>query len=69
MSGTAILIRWLKTDGALVVVGNPICEIETEKAAADISAHQTGILRHLKHEGESVRVGEQVARIDPPDGV
>ena len=69
MSDTAILVRWHKSDGALVIAGEPICEIETEKATTDVAAPQAGILRQLKREGESVRIGDEVAKIDPPDSV
>ncbi len=69
MSDTAILARWHKRDGALVVAGEPICEIENDSASADVAAPRSGILRQLKQEGESVRIGDELAQIDSPDSI
>jgi len=57
--------RWYKPDGALVQIGDQICELESERTLVDILASEVGILRHLKREGARVHSGELVARIDP----
>jgi 2-oxoglutarate dehydrogenase E2 component (dihydrolipoamide succinyltransferase) len=59
------LARWYRDDGEIVRKDEPICEIETDKASADIPAEKDGILRHLAKVGDIVRIGEKVARIDP----
>ena len=56
--------RWLKKDGATVRKNDPILELQTDKASLEIAAEATGVLRTLKAEGDVVKVGEVVARID-----
>src|SRR5204863_7548284 len=60
----AILVAWHKADGDSVAMDEPICELETDKANVDISAKAAGVLHRLKEEGETVHVGEVIARID-----
>ncbi len=59
-----VLIAWHKPDGATVGLDEAICELETDKANVDIPARAAGVLHHLKKEGETVNVGEAIARID-----
>ena len=61
----AVLIRWLKNDGDPVAEGDSLAELETDKANVDLPAVAAGVLRHLKKVGETVKVGDTVARIDP----
>jgi 2-oxoglutarate dehydrogenase E2 component (dihydrolipoamide succinyltransferase) len=61
----AILIKWHKNDGDTVRLDEPVCELETDKANVDIPAPAAGVIRRIKGEGETVRVGEAIARIDP----
>ena len=35
----ATIIKWLKPDGSAVKVGEPICELETDKANSAIHLH------------------------------
>jgi 2-oxoglutarate dehydrogenase E2 component (dihydrolipoamide succinyltransferase) len=60
-----ILSRWHKADGSLVRAGEPLFELETDKATSDIPAGGTGVLRITVPEGETVAVGATVATIDP----
>ncbi len=62
----ATLVRRLRPDGAVVAVDEPICELETDKATAEVPAPTAGVLRHLAREGESVAASDAVGRIDPP---
>ena len=62
-----ILSRWHKADGSLVRAGEPLFELETDKATSDIPAGGTGVLRIAVKEGETVAVGATVATIDPAD--
>jgi 2-oxoglutarate dehydrogenase E2 component (dihydrolipoamide succinyltransferase) len=64
----AILIAWHKNDGDHVNIDEPLCELETDKANVDIPAKATGVVRHLKEAGETVNVGEVIARIDDGPG-
>src|SRR5205085_2864701 len=60
----AILLKWHGADGAAATIDKPVCELETDKANVDIPAPGTGVIRRLKNEGDTVRVGEVIARID-----
>ncbi len=58
-----ILAQWLKPDGASVAADDLICEIESDKASFEIPAEQSGTLKHLVAEGETVAVGSAIAEI------
>lgn len=58
------LARWLKEDGAFVIAGEAICEMETDKASMEIAAWTSGRLRHLAKVGDVVTDGDAFARID-----
>ena len=62
-----ILSRWHKADGSLVRSGEPLFELETDKATSDVPAAGSGVLRIAVKEGETVAVGATVATIDPAD--
>lgn len=56
--------RWLVEEGGAVGKGDPLFEIETDKAAMEIDAPASGILRGIRvAEGEEVKVGEAVGWI------
>jgi 2-oxoglutarate dehydrogenase E2 component (dihydrolipoamide succinyltransferase) len=61
----ATLLKWHKQDGEAVKVDEPLCELESDKANADLNAEVAGILKRKKKEGETVEVGEVIAEIDP----
>ena len=60
----AVLIRWLKNDGDAVVRDEILAELETDKANADLNAGASGVFRPLKAPGDTVKVGETIARIE-----
>ena len=60
----AVLLRWLKNDGEYVAADEPLAELETDKANVDIPAKAAGLLHHVKKPGDSVKVGETIARIE-----
>jgi pyruvate dehydrogenase E2 component (dihydrolipoamide acetyltransferase) len=57
------LTRWLVHDGAPVAAGQPIAEIETEKATAELSAERGGILLQAVAAGVTVPVGAPLAYV------
>lgn len=59
------LSRWLKADGAAVKIDEPVCELETDKATAEVPAPANGVLKHGAKEGETVSVGVVIGSIDP----
>src|SRR5262249_60122767 len=59
------LARWLKPDGAAVQRDEMVCELETDKATAEVPAPVAGILRHRAKEGDTVTIGAVIGAIDP----
>ena len=58
------LTRWLKNEGDVVSMGEPIAEIDTDKATMEMQALGSGILRKiLISEGESAPLGRLIAVI------
>jgi 2-oxoglutarate dehydrogenase E2 component (dihydrolipoamide succinyltransferase) len=58
------LASWFVDDGALVSKNQEIGEIESEKATLPLIAVESGQLKILVHDGETVEVGAVVASID-----
>ena len=54
---------WLAEDGKQVSVGEPICEIETDKVTEEITAEADGVLKHAVGAGETVAAGEVIGYI------
>jgi pyruvate dehydrogenase E2 component (dihydrolipoamide acetyltransferase) len=58
------LVRWLKSEDAEVALGEPIAEIETDKAVVEVESTAAGLLRKiLVSEGTTVPVGQPIAII------
>jgi pyruvate dehydrogenase E2 component (dihydrolipoamide acetyltransferase) len=61
---TAVLLSWLKQEGEQVREGEPIMEVETDKATMELDAPATGTLANVSaRAGEEVRVGSVIAVI------
>ncbi|HZU69114.1 MAG TPA: 2-oxo acid dehydrogenase subunit E2 [Ktedonobacteraceae bacterium] len=61
---TGKIVRWLKTEGEEVVKGEPVAEIETDKATVELEAPATGrLVNILAKEGVEVPVGHVIATI------
>jgi pyruvate dehydrogenase E2 component (dihydrolipoamide acetyltransferase) len=64
---TGKLLAWRKKDGDRVVKGEPLLEIETDKAVVEVEAPADGILAGIKaHEGADIPVGQTIAWIVAP---
>jgi pyruvate dehydrogenase E2 component (dihydrolipoamide acetyltransferase) len=62
------LSRWLKKEGDKVSMGEPLAEIDTDKATMEMQALSNGVLRKiLINEGESAPLGQPIAIIGEPD--
>jgi len=56
------VVRWLKTEGSPVEMGEAVAEIETDKAVVEFESYGEGILLQiLVAEGTTVPVGETIA--------
>lgn len=59
------LMEWLKKEGEWVEQDEEIVEVESEKATLSLPAPATGrIASILKHDGDTVEIGEVIAEID-----
>src|SRR5436305_13715683 len=59
-----MIARWLKKAGDEIKKGDILAEVETDKATMDLEAYEAGTLQQvLVQEGETVPVGQAVARI------
>ena len=56
--------KWHKNSGEYVDVDDVILEVETDKATVEIVAEAAGVVETLKGEGDTVEMGEVVAKID-----
>jgi pyruvate dehydrogenase E2 component (dihydrolipoyllysine-residue acetyltransferase) len=60
--------RWLKKEGDKVAMGEPLAEIDTDKATMEMQALTNGVLRKiLVKEGESAPLGQPIAIVGEPD--
>src|SRR3954468_18014134 len=60
-----ILARWLKPDGSTVKAGEPLFELETDKASNVAPAPAGGTLKIVVAEGATVAIGSTVGTLDP----
>ena len=61
------LIAWLKQEDEHVTKGEPIMQVETDKATVEIEASATGVLGGVSaQEGEEVPVGQVIGWILSP---
>ncbi len=64
---TGKLIAWRKQDGDRVTKGEPLLEIETDKAVVEVEAPADGILAGIKASaGDDIPVGQTIAWIVAP---
>jgi pyruvate dehydrogenase E2 component (dihydrolipoamide acetyltransferase) len=68
-SSEAKIVSWLKNPGDKLTMGEPLLEVETDKATMDVEAYVGGFLRKkLANEGEIVAASNPVAILtDTPD--
>lgn len=61
------LSKWLKKEGDKISMGEPIAEVETDKAAMEMAALNNGtLLKILVPEGESVPLGHTIGIMGEP---
>ena len=67
---TGTLLKWLKAEGQSVSKGEPLMEIETDKATVEIEAPTSGILTQVVAKpGDEVPVGQTIALLLAPGEV
>ena len=64
------LLNWLKAEGQSVTKGEPLMEVETDKATVEIEAPASGILTNVTASaGDEIPVGNKIAVILAPGEV
>jgi len=62
---SGVIIRWMKAPGDAVAKGEPIAEVETDKADVELEASDNGVLSQITvPEGQSAAVGAVIAVLD-----
>jgi pyruvate dehydrogenase E2 component (dihydrolipoamide acetyltransferase) len=61
------LLNWLKKPGDAVKKGEPLMEVETDKATVEVEAPASGVLQNVTaKEGDEIAVGKTIAIIAAP---
>ncbi|MFB3148120.1 MAG: 2-oxoglutarate dehydrogenase complex dihydrolipoyllysine-residue succinyltransferase [Thermodesulfobacteriota bacterium] len=64
----ATVIRWFKSEGDAVKIGEALLELETEKANFEVASEKQGIIKSiLKKEDDDVEVGDVLGVIEEVD--
>ena len=58
------LSQWLKPNGSIINLDDPICKFESDKATLEFPAEAAGKLIYAAEEGQDLKIGDLVARID-----
>jgi pyruvate dehydrogenase E2 component (dihydrolipoamide acetyltransferase) len=58
------ILRWLKSDGDEVARGEPLAEIETDKATLTYESDAAGVLSIVAPAGETLPIGTVIARLE-----
>src|SRR3954447_26562247 len=61
---SGVVSVWHKKSGDFVESGEALFTLETDKVSTEIVAEKAGVLETLVPEGQEVKIGEVVARID-----
>lgn len=58
------ILKWLKSDGEVVARGEPLAEIETDKATLTYESDAAGVLKIVAGAGETLPIGSVIATLD-----
>jgi len=62
---TVLLVAWSAADGSSVTAASVVCDVETTKAASEVTAPADGVLVHGATVGSHVKVGATIGAIGP----
>ncbi len=63
---TGTIVKWLKSEGDTVEKGEPLFEVDTDKATQEVEAEASGVLLQIAVSSGEVPVGETIAFIGEP---
>ena len=67
-TGEAEVVVWLKAVGESITVGEPVLEVQSDKANVEVAAAISGIMvRLLVEQGQILKPGDPLAVIAEPD--
>lgn len=62
VEGEVTLVRWLKSEGEPIALGEPLFEVETDKGVSEVEAAMAGVLeKRVAAEGARVASGDTIA--------
>lgn len=59
-----VIARWLKKDGEYVEKDEEVAEIDSDKATLTVNAEDSGAIKLLAAEGDTVKVGQAIFSVD-----
>lgn len=59
-----VIARWIKSDGEFVEKDDELCEIDSDKATLTVNAEESGQLKIMAAEGDTVKVGQIICSVD-----
>src|SRR5688572_31372407 len=59
-----VIARWVKNTGDVVEKDDVLAEIDSDKATLTLNAEESGKIEVLAAEGETVKVGQVIVKID-----
>ena len=59
---------WMKQDGDVVELDEPIAEIESDKATFELAAEARGVLKIVAQEGDTIEIGALICKIEVLEG-
>lgn len=62
------IASWAKEDGDFVELDDLLCEIESDKATFELTAEESGILRIIAQEDETLEIGAPICKIEVMEG-
>lgn len=63
-----LIVRWYKREGDSIEEGEPLYDVDTDKATVEVTAPAAGIVRRiLVPEGDTAPIGAVLAVIAGPD--
>ena len=64
---TVVLLKWLKQEGQQIKRGEPLCEVETDKANTELESVAEGtLLKQVIAEETEIAVGTVIAYVGEP---
>ncbi|WP_422122414.1 biotin/lipoyl-containing protein [Planococcus sp. X10-3] len=62
----SLMVLWFVSEGDFVEKGQPLVEVQTEKAVSEITAESSGTIQKIAvKRGDTAKVGDVLATIDP----